>query len=50
MTSIDRQFVSEYEEVYIRLGYHPRQIVIPRLENEITYARIHNEVNFFDGV
>ncbi len=39
MEQIDRQFVSEYEEIYLKLGYYPRQIVIPRLENEITYAR-----------
>lgn len=47
---IDKQFVSEFEEIYLIKGYYPKQISVPRLENEITYARMHNEENFFGGV
>ncbi len=31
---VDRQFVSEWEEVYNRLGYHPRGVVIPSMSEE----------------
>lgn len=45
---VDRQFVSEYEEVYNQLGYYPRDVVIPCVTVHQTYARMHNEVNFFE--
>ncbi len=35
---VDRQFMNEYEEVYSRLGYHPRGVVIPCVTVHQTYA------------
>jgi hypothetical protein len=48
--TIDTQFVSEYEEIFNTLGYHPKGIIIPVLDVQIRYARLHNEVNFFSEV
>ena len=46
MNTVDKQFVSEYEEIFNRLGHHPKGIKIPATVHE-TYARINNEFNFF---
>ncbi len=38
---IDKQFISEFEEVYYRLGHHPRAVIVDLKQSKAEYQRMN---------